>query len=167
MDAVVSGRLKSDYRYSPKIVYNNFPLTDFARTGSNWGCEDYIASRNDGLWKFGRTNAISRRVLGGIVRRSDNAPRIAGGAQRERPRRYESVRILNEDFGIAMRTGVDETLCGIGERLMKRRAQSRAPGVFYRVSGIAPVGRGRRRETRKRERIGAERVAKRNAERDE
>ena len=66
-----------------------------------------------------------------------------------------------------MRSGVDETLCGIGERLIKRRAQSRAPGVFYRVSGIAPVGRGRRRETQKRERIVAEGVAKRNAERDE
>lgn len=50
---------------------------------------------------------------------------------------------------------------------MKRRAQSRAPGVFYRVGGIAPVGRGRRRETQKRERIVAEGVAKRNAERDE
>ena len=62
-------------------------------------------------------------------------------------------------------TNISESQC-VAE-LMKRRAQSRAPGVFYRVGGIAPVGRGRRRETRKRERIGAEGVAKRNAERDE
>lgn len=31
-----------------------------------------------------------------------------------------------------MRSGVDETLCGTGERLIKRRAQRRAPGVLYR-----------------------------------
>ena len=178
---VVCGRLESRYRYSAKIVYNNFPWPDFLRTGRNWKelegtgrnwkelgrRGDYIASRDDGAWDLGRSGAIPRRVFGGFVRRSDNAPRIAGGAQRERPRCYEGIRIFNEDFGIAMRSGVDETLCGIGERLIKRRAQSRAPGVFYRVSGIAPVGRGRRRETRKRERIGAEGVAKRNAERDE
>ena len=38
----VCGRLKSDYRYSAKIVYNNFPWPDFVRTvrsegtGRNW-----------------------------------------------------------------------------------------------------------------------------------
>lgn len=48
-----------------------------------------------------------------------------------------------------MRSGVDETLCGIGERLIKRRAQSRAPGVFYRVG---------------RNRFGRVRLGKRDAE---
>ena len=48
-----------------------------------------------------------------------------------------------------MRSGVDETLCGTGERLIKRRAQSRAPGVFYRVG---------------RNRFGRVRLGKRDAE---
>ena len=33
---VVCGRLESRYRYSAKIVYNNFPWPDFLRTGRNW-----------------------------------------------------------------------------------------------------------------------------------